>query len=113
MGTSADAILGYGYVWDKDGPHNTYEWVEKLNEKYPLCNAGVHCYMDNPMFYISVKRLEVKAYRGYPKKLGVLLYPTHEELLQLVELYKEVFPIYKEEVPEQVTFDYFICSYWG
>jgi hypothetical protein len=113
MSTSTDAILGYGYVWDEVAPDNTYDLIEGLNEKYPLCKVGVHSHIDNPMLYITAKRLEVTAYRGSPKTLMEDLQPKSEELEQLAGLYIDVCKMYGEEVPEEVTFNCFICSYWG
>lgn len=98
MGTSTDAILFYGFPIDDgsdnhevltgfgenedDGMDEDELWRKKFNlpedvdvwqhQKTHPVTIGGHCSCDCRMYYVSIKKSELTANRGCPKKVKTL-----------------------------------------
>lgn len=97
MSISSDGILFYGFLIDEDKQEElerlfdydetgieepeeyyamkvlnkgkvSYEEYSELDKKEP-CEIGMHCSYDYPMYYVGIKESELRAWRGYPKKI--------------------------------------------
>ena len=122
MGQSTDAILGFGwcgegdveYADDTDGDFSIREEVEKLFG----VELGTHCSNDCPMPFLFDVKSKVKAWRGHPKTVGLLIADSdvsQRVCKALAWLWKE-HPILAErwQLPKKIQkCEWYICSDWS
>ncbi len=116
MGTSTDAILFFGYVWDDDEVEIPEEVAETYCygnvEKYPV-QVGHHCSGDYPMPYIFIAKTQIEAYRGSPKQVPMLTLAnkTVAEEKRWVKMLSDFCDEHDIEHPDNAGWH--LVSYWG
>ncbi len=81
MGTSTDAILFYGYVWDDEATERQLDILESAQNmdlegrkegRKPPCLIGTHCSGECPMLFVAAVASHTKAWRGHPREISSL-----------------------------------------